>query len=164
MKKRKTAQEKAAIVAASQVGQVPNEELAKRASVPISTLYEWKRQAASNPELSAAVAKEREKLAAKMSALAEKLATRLTDIADEASFDNRASTALGIAIDKWLALTGQPNQITESRQSGRVEIVLEARRALELYQSEAGFTVEEAREALAEDDPELFRALVGEGG
>ena len=69
---------------------------------------------------------------------------------------------LGVAVDKWLALTGQAQTITETRVSGTINLVAEARQAVELYQNE-GFSETEAIEALAEDDPELWRALIAEG-
>jgi uncharacterized protein YidB (DUF937 family) len=101
-------------------------------------------------------------LAGRFFTLASNLADRLTGAVPDATWDNKAVQGLQVAVDKWLALTGQAQSITETRVSGQVDITLEARRAVELYRQE-GFSEQEAVEALQEDDPELWRALVSAG-
>lgn len=150
---------KAAALAAIEANVKPAGQVAKAAKVSRATLYNWKREAASSPELSIAVQAKREQLAAKMEQLAAGIADKLLSDVDSVTWDNKAGTVLGIVTDKWLALTGQAQSITETRVSGAVNITVEARRALELYTAE-GFTVDEARNLLAEDDPELYRALL----
>jgi hypothetical protein len=53
--------------------------------------------------------------AAKMEALAAGIADKLLTDLESVTWDNKAATVLGIATDKWLALTGQAQTITESR-------------------------------------------------
>ena len=150
---------KAAALAAIEANVKPAGQVAKAANVSRATLYNWKREAAISPELSIAVQVKREQLAAKMESLAAGIADKLLSDVDSVTWDNKAGTVLGIVTDKWLALTGQAQSITETRVSGAINITVEARRALELYTAE-GFTVEEAKGLLAEDDPELYRALL----
>lgn len=158
--KRKTNAEKATIIAAALEGVASNQEIAARARVPESTLYTWKREARNKPELSRLVDEQRAKLAEKLEKLAEGIANKLIEKVDEASFDNRAGSVLASAVDRWLAVTGQPGQITESRSTSlNVNLLVDARQALALYQAE-GYSAEEARGLLAEDDPELYRALI----
>lgn len=158
--KRKSNTEKAAIIAASLEGVASNQEIAARARVPESTLYTWKREARNRPELSKLVDEQRAKLAEKLERLAGGIADKLIERVEEASFDNRAGAVLASAVDRWLAVTGQPGQITESRSTSlQVNLLVDARQALSLYQAE-GFSVDEARGLLAEDDPELYRALI----
>lgn len=152
---------KAAAIAALEAGLKPADQVARAANVSKATVYNWKREAASNPELSEIVQQKRQELAAKMEALAAGIADKLLSDVESASWDNKAGTVLGIVTDKWLALTGQPTAITEARVSGAINITVEAWRALELYTAE-GFSVDEARELLAEDDPELWRALIAD--
>lgn len=148
---------KAAIVAAMQARTKPVEVLAKQANYSPNSLYAWQRQAEADPALKEKVEKQREGLAAKMELLANKLADKLTSIADEATWENKGATAMGISIDKWLALTGQPGQITEHRHL-HVHLTQDALAALAAY-LEAGYTAQEARQCLQQDDPDLFRAL-----
>jgi len=150
---------KAAAIAALESGLKPADQVARAASVSKATLYNWKRAAANNPELSEIVQQKRAALAAKMEALAGSIADKLLNDVDSASYDNKAGTVLGIVTDKWLALTGQPSTITESRVSGSIDLVVEARQALRLYQNE-GFGAEDAMQCLRDDDPELYRALL----
>ena len=150
---------KAAAIAALESGLKPADQVARAASVSKATLYNWKRAAANNPELSEIVQQKRAALAAKMEALAAGIADKLLSNIESASWDNKAGTVLGIVTDKWLALTGQPTAITESRVSGSVDLIVEARRALRLYQAE-GFGVDDAMQCLRDDDPELYRALL----
>lgn len=150
---------KAAALAAIEANLKPAGQVAKAAKVSRATIYNWKREASESPELTAAVQAKREQLAAKMEALAGGIADKLLSDLDAVTWDNKAGTVLGIVTDKWLALTGQAQSITETRISGAVNITVEARRALELYTAE-GFSAEEARGLLAEDDPELYRALL----
>lgn len=150
---------KAAALAAIEANLKPAGQVAKAAKVSRATIYNWKREASESPELTAAVQAKREQLAAKMEKLAGGIADKLLSDLDSVTWDNKAGTVLGIVTDKWLALTGQAQSITETRVSGAVNITVEARRALELYTAE-GFTAEEARGLLAEDDPELYRALL----
>lgn len=159
MAKRRSKQQKASVVAASLEGVASNEEIARKARVPISTLYEWKRQAKNNPELTELVDQKRVALAEKMRLLAEGIADKLIGQVDQASFDNKAATVMGIAADKYALFSGQPTQITESRAIN-VNLTLDARAAISQYQA-AGFSAEEALEALSEDDPDLYRAYVG---
>ena len=150
---------KAAALASLEAGIRPADDIAKAASVSRATLYNWRKEAETNPALSSALQQKRAQLAAKMEALAGGIADKLLSDLDSVTWDNKAGTVLGIVTDKWLALTGQAQSITETRVSGAVSITVEARRALELYTAE-GFTAEEARGLLAEDDPELYRALL----
>lgn len=160
--KRKSNAEKAAIIAASLEGVASNQEIAARAKVPESTLYTWKREARNKPELSKLVDEQRAKLAEKLEKLAGGIADKLIERIDEASFDNRAGSVLASTVDKWLAVTGQPNQISESRSTSlQVNLLVDARQALAMYQAE-GFSAEEAPGLLAEDDPELYRALLAD--
>lgn len=138
------------------------EEVAKSVNVSRATIYNWKKQAQSDKALAEAVQLEKAELAGRFFALASGLADRLTGALPEANWDNKAVQGLGVAVDKWLALTGQAQSITETRVSGSINLLVEARQAVELYQNE-GFSETEAIEALAEDDPELWRALVAEG-
>jgi len=153
---------KAAALAALEAGLKPADHIAKAAKVSRATVYNWRKEAATNPALDNALQQKREQLAAKMEALAGSIADKLLSNVESVTWDNKAGTVLGIVTDKWLALTGQAQSITETRVSGQVDITLEARRAVELYRQE-GFTESEAIEALQEDDPELWRALVSAG-
>lgn len=136
-------------------------EVAKSVNVSRATLYNWRKQAQSDKALAEAVQLEKAELAGRFFQLASGLAERLTGALPEASWDNKAVQGLSIAVDKWLALTGQAQSITETRVSGSINLLVEARQAVELYQNE-GFSEVEAIEALAEDDPELWRALIAE--
>ena len=138
------------------------EEVARAVNVSRATLYNWKKQAQNDKGLQEAIQLEKAELAGRFFALASGLADRLTGALPDASWDNKAVQGLGVAVDKWLALTGQAQTITETRVSGSINLLVEARQAVELYQNE-GFTETEAIDALAEDDPELWRALVAEG-
>lgn len=150
---------KAAAIAALESGLKPADQVARAANVSKATVYNWKREAANNPELNEIVQQKRVELAAKMEALAAGIADKLLNDVESASYDNKAGTVLGIVTDKWLALTGQPTAITESRVSGSIDLVVEARRALQLYQAE-GFGADDAMTCLRDDDPELYRALL----
>ena len=156
---RKNTAKRAAAVAALDAKIKPAEAIAKAANVSKGTVYNWQRQARENPELSELVRQKREQLAAKMEALAASIADKLLNDVESASYDNKAGTVLGIVTDKWLALTGQPSTITESRVSGSIDLVMEARQALRLYQAE-GFGADDAMQCLRDDDPELYRALL----
>jgi len=137
-------------------------KLASELNVSRQTIYDWKNKAKADPELATAVQLEKQELAGRFFTLASNLADRLTGAVPDATWDNKAVQGLQVAVDKWLALTGQAQSITETRVSGQVDITLEARRAVELYRQE-GFSEQEAVEALQEDDPELWRALVSAG-
>lgn len=150
---------KAAAVAALEAGLKPADQVARAASVSKATVYNWKREAANNPELSEIVQQKRAELAAKMEALAAGIADKLLTDLNSVTWDNKAGTVLGIVTDKWLALTGQPSTITESRVSGSIDLLVEARQALRLYQAE-GFGADDAMQCLRDDDPELYRALL----
>lgn len=151
----------AAALAAIDAGTQTVEEIANAINVSRATIYNWKRQARSNPALQDAVQLEKSELAGRFFALASGLAERLTGALPEANWDNRAVQGLAVSVDKWLALTGQAQTITETRVSGKIDVLVEARQAVELYRRE-GFTEVEAIEALAEDDPELWRALIAD--
>lgn len=150
---------KASAIAALEAGLKPADQVAKAANVSKATVYNWKREAATNPELSEIVQQKRQELAAKMEALAAGIADKLLSDIDSVTWDNKAGTVLGIVTDKWLALTGQPQQITESRVSGSINLLVEARQALQMYERE-GFAPADALECLRDDDPELYRALL----
>lgn len=150
---------RAASVAALEAGIKPADDIAKAANVSRATIYNWKREANSNQALADAIQVKRTELAAKMERLAGSIADKLLSDVESASWDNKAGTVLGIVTDKWLALTGQPSQITETRVSGSISLVAEARQALQMYVTE-GFSAEEAMTALQEDDSELYRALL----
>ena len=150
---------KANAIAALEAGLKPADQVARAANVSKATVYNWKREAASNPELSEIVQQKRAELAAKMEALAAGIADKLLSDLNSVTWDNKAGTVLGIVTDKWLALTGQPQQITESRVSGSINLLVEARQALQLYERE-GFAPGDALECLRDDDPELYRALL----
>lgn len=150
---------KAAAVAALQAKTASPQKIAKAANVSPATLYNWKREAQGNPELEEAIKEKRSQLAAKMEALAAGIADKLLSDLDSITWDNKAGTVLGIATDKWLALTGQAQTITESRVSGSIDLTIEARRAVQLYINE-GFTPAEAVASLQDDDPELYRAYL----
>ena len=149
----------AAALAAIDAGTQMVEEIANAINVSRATIYNWKRQARSNPALQDAVQLEKSELAGRFFALASGLAERLTGALPDANWDNKAVQGLAVSVDKWLALTGQAQSITETRVSGSINLLVEARQAVELYQNE-GFSEVEAIEALAEDDPELWRALI----
>lgn len=148
---------KATILAAVESDVQSASEAARRAKVSRNTIYAWQREAQDNPALSDAVQQKRQALAEKMETLASKLADKLISVADEADLNNKASTALGISVDKWLALTGQPSSITEHRHL-HLDLTSEAISALQAY-LDAGFSEQEARADLAAADPDLFRAL-----
>lgn len=150
---------KAAAIAALEAGLKPADQVARAASISKATLYNWKREAASNPELSEIVQQKRQELAAKMEALAAGIADKLLSDIESVTWDNKAGTVLGIVTDKWLALTGQPTAITEARVSGSINLLVEARQALQMYERE-GFAPADALECLRDDDPELYRALL----
>lgn len=150
---------KAAAVAALEAGLKPVDQVARAANVSQATLYNWRNEAKGNPELEEAVREKRAQLAAKMEQLAAGIADKLLSDVESASWDNKAGTVLGIATDKWLALTGQAQTITESRISGSIDLTVEARRAVQLYVNE-GFTPAEAVASLQDDDPELYRAYL----
>lgn len=152
---------KAAAIAALDAKSLPASTLAKRLNVSRATLYNWKAEAESSPELGQAVELEKSALAGRFFTLASGLADQLINTMDSATYDNRAVNVLATAVDKWLALTGQAQTITETRVRGSVSIKAEAAQALQLYVNE-GFTVEESRALLQEDDPELYRALLAE--
>lgn len=156
---RKNTVKRATAVAALEAKLKPAEAIAKAASVSRGTIYNWQRQARESPELSELVQQKREQLAAKMEALAAGIADKLLTDLNSVTWDNKAGTVLGIVTDKWLALTGQPQQISETRVSGSIDLVVEARRALQLYQAE-GFSPTDAMQCLRDDDPELYRALL----
>ena len=148
--------QKAAAVAALEAGHTSQERVAAALGVHKKSIYNWQQQARRDPTLAAEVAQQRAALAEKMRQLAEGVADRLIEQVAEASFDNKASTAMGIALDKWLALTGQAGQVIEHRHT--LDLSQDAQAALRLYLDE-GFTLGEARRLLAEDDPELARHL-----
>lgn len=150
---------KASAIAALEAGLKPADQVAKAANVSKATVYNWKREAANNPELSEIVQQKRQELAAKMESLAAGIADKLLSDIESVTWDNKAGTVLGIVTDKWLALTGQPQQITESRVSGSINLLVEARQALQMYERE-GFEASDALECLRDDDPELYRALL----
>lgn len=150
---------KAAAVAALEAGLKPVDQVAKAANVSKATVYNWRNEAKGNPELEEAIREKRSQLAAKMEALAAGIADKLLSDVESASWDNKAGTVLGIATDKWLALTGQAQTITESRISGSIDLTIEARRAVQMYINE-GFTPAEAVASLQDDDPELYRAYL----
>lgn len=152
----------AAALASLETGSQTVEEVAKSVNVSRATIYNWKKQAQTDRALQEAVQMEKSELAGKFFALASGLAERLTGALPDATWENKAVQGLSVAVDKWLALTGQAQTITETRVSGTVNLLVEARQAVDLYRSE-GFSEIEAIEALAEDDPELWRALVAEG-
>lgn len=152
----------AAALASLESGSQTVEEVARAVNVSRATIYNWKRQAQTDKALAEAIQLEKTELAGRFFSLASGLAERLTGALPEANWDNKAVQGLAIAVDKWLALTGQAQSITETRVSGAIDLLVEARQAVELYQNE-GFTQTEAIEALAEDDPELWRALIAEG-
>ncbi len=156
---RRNLSKRAAAVAALEAKLKPAEQVAKAANVSKATLYNWKREAANNPELSEIVQQKRVELAAKMESLAAGIADKLLSDIESVTWDNKAGTVLGIVTDKWLALTGQPQQITESRVSGSINLLVEARQALQMYERE-GFAPADAIECLRDDDPELYRALL----
>ena len=156
---RRNLSKKAAAVAALEAGFKPADQVARAASVSKATIYNWKREAASNPELSEIVQQKRQELAAKMERLAAGIADKLLSDIDSVTWDNKAGTVLGIVTDKWLALTGQPSNITETRVSGSINLLVEARQALQLYERE-GIAPADALECLRDDDPELYRALL----
>lgn len=149
----------AAALAAIDAGTQTVEEIAAAVNVSRATLYNWKKQARSDSTLREAIQLEKGELAGKFFALASGLAERLTGALPEANWDNKAVQGLAVSVDKWLALTGQAQAITETRITGKVDVLLEARQAVELYKQE-GFSEVEAIEALSEDDPELWRALI----
>ena len=151
----------AAALAAIDAGTQTIEEIASALNVSRATLYNWKKQARSDSALRDAVQLEKGELAGRFFALASGLAERLTGALPDATWDNKAVQGLSVAVDKWLALTGQAQAITETRITGKVDVLIEARQAVELYRQE-GFTEIEAIEALAEDDPELWRALIAD--
>ena len=159
--KRPSITKQAAALAAIDAGTQTVEEIASAVNVSRATIYNWKKQARSDSALQEAVQLEKGELAGKFFALASGLAERLTGALPDATWDNKAVQGLAVSIDKWLALTGQAQTITETRVSGKVDVLLEARQAVELYRQE-GFTEVEAIEALSEDDPELWRALVAD--
>jgi len=148
---------KATALAAFENGLANGDQIAARAKISRSTLYNWQLQAESDPALALAVQQKRQALAEKMETLASKLADKLISVADDADLNNKASTALGISVDKWLALTGQPSSITEHRHL-HLDLTGEAIAALQAY-VDAGFSEQEARADLAAADPDLFRAL-----
>ena len=150
---------KAAAIAALEAGLKPVDQVAKAANISKATLYNWRNEAKGNPELEEAVREKRSQLAAKMEALAAGIADKLLSDVESVTWDNKAGTVLGIATDKWLALTGQAQTITESRVSGSIDLAIEARRAVQLYINE-GFTPTEAVASLQDDDPELYRAYL----
>ena len=150
---------KAAAVAAMQAGLKPIDQVARAANVSPATLYNWRNEAKGNPELEEAIREKRGQLADKMEALAAGIADKLLTDLDSVTWDNKAGTVLGIATDKWLALTGQAQTITESRISGSIDLTVEARRAVQMYVNE-GFTPAEAVASLQDDDPELYRAYL----
>jgi transposase-like protein len=156
---RRNITKKAAAIAAMDSTDKPAGQVAKALNISRSTLYNWKREAKANPALADAVQLERAELAGKYYRLAGGLADALIDQLPAANFENKAVTALATAADKWLALTGQAQTITESRVSGSIDLVIEARRAVQLYIAE-GFTESGAVECLRDDDPELYRALL----
>ena len=159
--KKNSITKQAAALAAIDAGTQTVEEIANAINVSRATIYNWKRQARSNPVLQDAVQLEKSELAGRFFALASGLAERLTGALPEANWDNKAVQGLAVSVDKWLALTGQAQVITETRISGKVDLLIEARQAVTLYRQE-GFTEIEAMEALAEDDPELWRALIAD--
>ena len=148
--------QKAAAVAALEAGHTSQERVAAALGVHKKSIYNWQQQARRDPTLAAEIAQQRAALAEKMRQLAEGVADRLIEQVAEASFDNKASTAMGIALDKWLALTGQAGQVIEHRHT--LDLSQDAQAALRLYLDE-GFSLGEARRLLAEDDPELARHL-----
>ncbi len=150
---------KAAAIAALEAGLKPADQVAKAASVSKATLYNWRNEVKGNPELEEAIREKRSQLAAKMESLAAGIADKLLTDLESVTWDNKAGTVLGIVTDKWLALTGQPQQITESRVSGSINLLVEARQALQMYERE-GFAPADAIECLRDDDPELYRALL----
>ena len=150
---------KASAIAALEAGLKPVGQVAKAANVSPATLYNWRNEAKGNPELEEAIREKRSQLAAKMEALAAGIADKLLTDLESVTWDNKAGTVLGIATDKWLALTGQAQTITESRVSGSIDLTIEARRAVQLYVNE-GFTPAEAVASLQDDDPELYRAYL----
>ena len=159
--KRPSITKQAAALAALDAGTQTVEEIANAVNVSRATIYNWKRQARSDSTLQDAIQLEKSELAGRFFALASGLAERLTGALPDANWDNKAVQGLAVSVDKWLALTGQAQTITETRVSGKIDVLVEARQAVELYRQE-GFTEIEAIEALAEDDPELWRALIAD--
>jgi len=149
----------AAAIAALDSGSKPAGQIAESLNVSRATLYNWKKRAQTDQELSDLIQLERQELAGKYFQLASGLASALIEKLPDATFENKAVSALATAADKWLALTGQPQQITESRVSGSINLLVEARQALRMYEQE-GFAPADALECLRDDDPELYRALL----
>lgn len=150
---------KAAAIAAMDSTDKPAGQVAKALNISRATLYNWKKEARGNPALADAVQLERAELAGKYFKLAGGLADALIEQLPAANFENKAVAALATAADKWLALTGQAQAITETRVSGSINLLAEARQALQIYARE-GFSAAEAAECLRDDDPELYRALL----
>lgn len=135
----------------------PVSVVARRANVSEKTLYDWRKQAASNPEFQALLDQKRQALALKLHQAADLYVDKITDLVDTADLNNKASTAMGILLDKALAYSGQPSTITEHRHL-HLDLTSEAISALQAY-LDAGFSEQEARADLAAADPDLFRAL-----
>ena len=147
---------KAAALAALAVGAQTDAEIAASVGVAPRTLQNWRAQAERDPNLAHLARQTLARLMPKYAQLAEGITDRLLEQVDQASYENKASTVLGILTDKLMAAAGMAGQVIEHRHT--LDLSAEAHAALRLYLDE-GFTLGEARKLLAEDDPELARHL-----
>ena len=147
---------KAAALAALAVGAQTDAEIAASVGVAPRTLQNWRAQAERDPNLAQLARQTLARLMPKYAQLAEGITDRLLEQVDQASYENKASTVLGILTDKLMAAAGMAGQVVEHRHT--LDLSQDAQAALRLYLDE-GFTLSEARRLLAEDDPELARHL-----
>ena len=151
-----TPDRKAAALALLQVGANSDAEIAEGLGVATRTLRGWQAEAQRDPNLAALARQTLARLMPKYAQLAEGITDRLLEQVDQASYENKASTVLGILTDKLMAAAGMAGQVIEHRHT--LDLSQDAQAALRLYMDE-GFTLGEARRLLAEDDPELARHL-----
>lgn len=124
-------------------------QLAQKYGIPRRTATDI----VKNPAVVAAAQPFLKRFEAKLETLAEKLVDRYVEIAEQADFTDKSTTALGIITDKLLLLKGQATQITETRQSIGPETLAVLRQIVERRREE-GMADTEIQAALLASFPE----------
>jgi hypothetical protein len=126
---------------------------ANQLQIPDSTLLDWKNGRGVSENVRQLAEKEKRDLAVLFKRAAEKGLGDILESKDAA--DWKAATGIATFADKFLLLSNEPTQITESRDSAALRE--EALRLLEQYKVALGGDEKAAREMLATDAPTLSK-------